>query len=955
MITTVPTFHNISVYWTDAQNASESNYCSVQYRAVGSDTWKSGIDLVYDGRGGDYGDAEYRGSIVKLFSNTTYEVKLTLESGETETTIAKTVNENFTEKSVVELPENTNGTLVITNGGSEEEGYVVYTVGPTGAALITGGTYNIRVDVPYVIIRGLTLADAVRHAIYLSVGTHHVIVEENDISEWGRSDDEDDPDAFAFNFDSGVFSKDPDGYMYVIQRNKIHHPRHDSNNWTEPGDQGNNHPDGAQAISLENTAGNHVIRYNEIYSDEDHYFNDGIGATENYSYQGSPNKDSDIYGNYISHCWDDGIESEGANRNVRIWGNYITNTYTAIATAGTSIGPLYIWENVYNISQESNNEPWSDESGTGGFIKTAKKAPYTGGKLLIFSNTILQPTVDNRVFPVGASTGLGWGGDMDNVMSRNNILQVCDPDRPSINGQTGDNGDYDYDLYNGRIDSGTVQEYHGIYDQPTYAEITDSYTVFTTGKGVFQLAESSPGIASGIAVNNINDGYSSPDIGAFQSGSAPMEFGVNAYSQNWVLQLVPDSTLTLENVPAVSNDALEKAHKIPSATLISEAVAKTSISRQPKTTGILFEGDVLTGSNASNIMSRIYGIQAALDGRLIAFEGYNQGTTAASSSTLLNRIETTAGYMQPIISVQIGSDDVVYKVDIDTIKANILKLISLYKAYGADIVMLHTIPDRSGTYAWDNEQLALKETINNWMATIDLPNVIVDTTSAELMDTSTMLADGRGLNLYGSLVIGAEQAKYIKLAVESSDGFVGYLSDNLLPNPSMSGEDGTITGADTSGVVADDFAFELNADGLTATLSKSENIHGDYTTAQTISLSGETTATSSIIRLRQTIALSSSAIDDVYVLMARYSATSVTGLANITMNLLNNVFESTNESVDDDAISSTAAISGTIVTSQFQQMPAGLTSATYEIRIRVPAGPVDIVLHIDKPILRKVV
>ena len=46
---------------------------------------------------------------------------------------------------------------------------------------------------------------------------------------------------------------------------------------------------------------------------------DGIGGSSNYSFKGSPNRDSDIYGNLISNCWDDAIESEGANMNVRIW------------------------------------------------------------------------------------------------------------------------------------------------------------------------------------------------------------------------------------------------------------------------------------------------------------------------------------------------------------------------------------------------------------------------------------------------------------------------------------------------------------------------------------------------------------------------------------------------------------------------------------------------------------
>ena len=72
-----------------------------------------------------------------------------------------------------------------------------------------------------------------------------------------------------------------------------------------------------------------MIRHNEIFStDGSHYFNDGIGGSDNFSTTGFPNADSDIYGNEISHVWDDAIEAEGGNRNVRIWGNYMDRTGT---------------------------------------------------------------------------------------------------------------------------------------------------------------------------------------------------------------------------------------------------------------------------------------------------------------------------------------------------------------------------------------------------------------------------------------------------------------------------------------------------------------------------------------------------------------------------------------------------------------------------------------------------
>ena len=47
-----------------------------------------------------------------------------------------------------------------------------------------------------------------------------------------------------------------------------------------------------------------------------------MGGEDNFSTTGFPDADSDIYGNSIQNTWDDGIEAEGGNNNVRIWGNY---------------------------------------------------------------------------------------------------------------------------------------------------------------------------------------------------------------------------------------------------------------------------------------------------------------------------------------------------------------------------------------------------------------------------------------------------------------------------------------------------------------------------------------------------------------------------------------------------------------------------------------------------------
>jgi len=188
------------------------------------------------------------------------------------------------------------------------------------------------------------------------------------------------------------------------------------------------------------------------------------------------------------------------------------------------VGPVYIWRNVAGVGRKDDIQPWNDVS-RGGFLKTNNG----GGKIYVFHNTLLQPEPPAGVdYPLGCGRGLGWGGRMLNTMSRNNILHICNPRYPSIKDCTGVTyhdalGDYDYDLFNGNINAYPGAEPNGINDVPIYDP--------NNGDGEFALDSSSPGFDAGVVIPNFNDNYNgaAPDIGAYEAGSPPMEFGVNAY------------------------------------------------------------------------------------------------------------------------------------------------------------------------------------------------------------------------------------------------------------------------------------------------------------------------------------------------------------------------------------------------------------------------------------------
>ena len=246
-------------------------------------------------------------------------------------------------------------------------------------------------------------------------------------------------------------------------------------------------------------------------------FNDIIGGGSNGSFRGAPGPDSDIYGNFVSHCWDDGLEVEGGNRNVRVWDNYITQSMNMIGNAATSIGPLYVWRNVVAHSQ---SQP---DAGGMYFLKMgfADGEKWMTGHMYIFHNTLFR---SDEWLPTG---GLGGNRIVKHTVSRNNILHVRTPrDRSASEARQNVDNDFDYDLYNGRIPQGS--EPHGIRGEPVYADDAGFDPATRTGR--FQLAPGSPGAGAGQAIPNFSDGYTgeAPDVGAHQRGAPPIRYGVDA-------------------------------------------------------------------------------------------------------------------------------------------------------------------------------------------------------------------------------------------------------------------------------------------------------------------------------------------------------------------------------------------------------------------------------------------
>ena len=379
----IPTFESIGLYWSPAEGSTD-RAVAVRYRRAATDGWSAAQPLWFDSRTSPspphLAGGEYRGSVVGLSSGTTYEIELSLAGGPTTVLQATTWSEGFPVAETRILPELSSETLVIDRSGSPG-GYLLYTAAPGKAAVIdvnNARDFNIEVKGSYVIIRGLTLRGARTDAIRLAkTGTvTDVVIEDNDISGWGERDSS---GPFGAPFQAAIrVDSNPNVSRLVIQRNRIHHPRFDSNSWCErrSGEADpacSTHPDGPHGILLTDSGGHHVIRHNTLESDDEHYFTDGIGGGT-FGYAGFPTRDSDVYGNYIERCWDNPIEAEGGNRNVRIWGNYFDRSYSPIAITPVSLGPLYIWRNVVDATRKGPPAVTgsTDQDPRGRFLKAGR-------------------------------------------------------------------------------------------------------------------------------------------------------------------------------------------------------------------------------------------------------------------------------------------------------------------------------------------------------------------------------------------------------------------------------------------------------------------------------------------------------------------------------------------------------------------------------------------------------
>jgi hypothetical protein len=565
----IPTFECISVYANFSNDDNGNNTASLSYRRAGSGaSFIPGMALTVDRRNtvaDGTGSAsnpfvdQWRGSILGLQPNTTYEVKVTFSDPDGVTGTNPLIMNVTTRSDSFQLGSG-NTYYVSKNGSDSASGtlanpwrtiqHAENSISAGDTVYIRGGTYtetisinvkgtanNLITFLPYssenVIIDGantsgsvitLNNADYIRFShitvqnaqgslIYLNNDSSGNIIEYCLLRDYGRD-----------QTDGGVVIA-RESNNNTIQYNTITSDRNDYGDklHREAGILFAGYPTSGWGV----TGFGNVVRYNQITSVDDG-ISDGMGGMSNNTIVGGPYKDTDIYGNLIINAADDGIEAEGGGINVRIWENTIENSnMSALGLATVTIGPLFAFRNqCYNLRFSA--------------VKTGYDESHDGHTYL-YHNSFFSDSFDPLRTP--GIYNMGGSGYTRNFHSLNNILIGTSGQIIMSSSGAHPSNSFDYDClwqtdpsadklvsWNGtnytnnptgwsNFQSASGQEINGVRADPLFVN---------PNIGNVQLQSGSLCIDAGAIILGFNDANSpwpyngyAPDIGACEYGGGP--------------------------------------------------------------------------------------------------------------------------------------------------------------------------------------------------------------------------------------------------------------------------------------------------------------------------------------------------------------------------------------------------------------------------------------------------
>jgi hypothetical protein len=242
----------------------------------------------------------------------------------------------------------------------------------------------------------------------------------------------------------------------------------------------------------------------------------------------------DFYGNEVLSAYDNGLELDGSEGNVRAFRNRFTNTYATLSYQPVFGGPAYTFRNVVvNVANEQMK-----------FHALGTTPPEEPSGMLVYHNTFVSPlnALANHTSDVSHHF----------VIENNLFITATDPSGRTVDFTGGiDDGTFDYNGYfpDGIFDFtwgalGYVKynnlaatraalgiEMHGlILTTPIFESGLTAPANYKTALPVADvtLAATSTAIDRGLLLANLNDGYRgrAPDLGALERGCPLPIYGV---------------------------------------------------------------------------------------------------------------------------------------------------------------------------------------------------------------------------------------------------------------------------------------------------------------------------------------------------------------------------------------------------------------------------------------------
>ena len=150
----------------------------------------------------------------------------------------------------------------------------------------------------------------------------------------------------------------------------------------------------ASAIDVNGGAGN-VVRFNRI----ENLFNGVYTGSWDDQLDETLAYETDAHDNVMRLIGDDGLEPEGANINVRFWGNAVDHVHSGVSLAPITVGPTWVLRNRF-----------THYDGTG-----FKVSLDSSGPVFLYHNTCWTDEPDQN--------GMGVSGPFTNMVFRNNVVR----------------------------------------------------------------------------------------------------------------------------------------------------------------------------------------------------------------------------------------------------------------------------------------------------------------------------------------------------------------------------------------------------------------------------------------------------------------------------------------------------------------------------------------------------